>query len=177
MRTGLGRGGEFGEEDTFAKVDTTLLGRAIILKTSGAWNFKMPKWQWVELVLRVFFVRCHRRGREAFPGGEICSLSLPVLKQRLGIWMCQCRTLHVLLILRQEGIQTSQWIAYPSATQKGRQCFSALCFFRGGSDGKESACNAGDMGSLPGSGRSLEKRIATPLQYSCLENPMDRGAW
>ena len=36
MRTGLGRGGEFGEEDTFAKVDTTLLGRAIILKTSGA---------------------------------------------------------------------------------------------------------------------------------------------
>ena len=46
--------------------------------------------------------------------------------------------------------------------------YSALLGFPGGSDGKESACNAGDMGSIPGSGRSP--------QYSCLENPMDRGA-
>ena len=47
----------------------------------------------------------------------------------------------------------------------------------GGSDSKESACNAGDPGSIPGSGRSLGEGNGKPLQYSCLENPMDRGAW
>ena len=41
----------------------------------------------------------------------------------------------------------------------------------------ESACNAGDLGSIPGSGRSPGKRNGNPLQYPCLENPMDRGAW
>ena len=43
--------------------------------------------------------------------------------------------------------------------------------------GKESTCNAGDMGSIPGWGRSLGGRHGNPLQYSCLENPMDGGAW
>ena len=47
----------------------------------------------------------------------------------------------------------------------------------GGSDGKESACNAGDLGSIPGLGRSPEEGNGNPLQYSCLENSMDRGAW
>ena len=47
----------------------------------------------------------------------------------------------------------------------------------GGSDGKASACNEGDLDSIPGSGRSPEEGNGTPLQYSCLENPMDRGAW
>ena len=43
--------------------------------------------------------------------------------------------------------------------------------------GKESPCNAGDLGSICGSGRSLGEGNGNPLQYSCLENPMDRGAW
>ena len=43
--------------------------------------------------------------------------------------------------------------------------------------GKESAWNAGDLGSIPGSGRSPGEGNGNPLQYSCLENPMDRGAW
>ena len=43
--------------------------------------------------------------------------------------------------------------------------------------GKESACNAGDLGSIPGSGRSPGEGNGNPLQYSCLENLMDRGAW
>ena len=47
----------------------------------------------------------------------------------------------------------------------------------GGSDGKESTCNAGDLGLIPGSGRSFGKRIGYPLQYSCLESSIDRGAW
>ena len=43
--------------------------------------------------------------------------------------------------------------------------------------GKASACNAGDLGSIPGSGRSPGEGNGNPLQYSCLENPMDGGAW
>ena len=49
--------------------------------------------------------------------------------------------------------------------------------FPGGSDGKESACNVGDPGLIPGLGRSSGERNGNPLQYSCLENPVDRGAW
>ena len=45
------------------------------------------------------------------------------------------------------------------------------------SDVKEAACNAGDPGSITGSGRSHAEGNCYPLQYSCLENPMDRGAW
>ena len=43
--------------------------------------------------------------------------------------------------------------------------------------GKESACNAGDLGLIPGVGRSPGEGNGNPLQHSCLENPMDRGAW
>ena len=49
--------------------------------------------------------------------------------------------------------------------------------FPQGSDDNESACNAGDLGSISGSGRSPGERNGYPLQYSCLENSMDRGAW
>ena len=49
--------------------------------------------------------------------------------------------------------------------------------FLGGSGGKASASNVGDLGSIPGLGRSPGEGNGTPLQYSCLENPMDRGAW
>ena len=47
----------------------------------------------------------------------------------------------------------------------------------GGSDGRESACNAGDSGSMPESGRSLSEGNGYPLQYSCLEKSMHGGAW
>ena len=49
--------------------------------------------------------------------------------------------------------------------------------FLGGSDGKESACNAGDPGLIPGLGRSPGKGYGNPLQYSCLRNPIDGGTW
>ena len=49
--------------------------------------------------------------------------------------------------------------------------------FPGDSDGKESACNAGVLGSISGLGRSPGKGNGNPLQYSCLENSVDRGAW
>ena len=49
--------------------------------------------------------------------------------------------------------------------------------FPGRSQGKDSACNEGDPGLIPGLRRSPEEGNGNPLQYSCLENPMDRGAW
>jgi len=52
-----------------------------------------------------------------------------------------------------------------------------LKYFPGSSDGKASAYNARDLGSTPGSGRSPGEENGNPLQYSCLENPMDGGAW
>ena len=57
-----------------------------------------------------------------------------------------------------------EWVAYPLG-------------FPGGSEVKPSACNAGDLGSIPGLGRSPGEGNGNPLQYSRLENPMDKGAW
>ena len=54
---------------------------------------------------------------------------------------------------------------------------SDLLCFPDGSDGKESACSAGDPDSVPGSERSPGEGNNNPLQYSCLQNSMDRGAW
>ena len=49
--------------------------------------------------------------------------------------------------------------------------------FPGVSDSKESACNSGELGSIIGLGRSPGEGLGNPLQYSCLENPMDKDAW
>ena len=54
---------------------------------------------------------------------------------------------------------------------------SSLWGFPGGSEVKASACNVGDLGSIPGLGRFPGEGNGNPLQYSCLENPMDWGAW
>ena len=52
-----------------------------------------------------------------------------------------------------------------------------LIDFPGGSDGKASVYNVGVLGSIPGLGRSPGEGNGNPLQYSCLENPVDKGAW
>ena len=52
-----------------------------------------------------------------------------------------------------------------------------LCILYGGSEGKKSTCNVGNPGWIPGSGRSPGEVNGYPLQYSCLENSMDRGTW
>ena len=57
------------------------------------------------------------------------------------------------------------------------QCAFIFGGFAGDSYGKESACNAGDLGSIPELRTSLGERNDNPLQYSCLGNSMDRGAW
>ena len=57
-------------------------------------------------------------------------------------------------------------------------CYMQMLYdFPGGSDGKASAYNVGDPGSIPGLGRSPGEGNGNPLQDPCLENPMDRGAW
>ena len=67
-------------------------------------------------------------------------------------------------------LPTRRVIAYSSM-------FVIIKCFPGGSDGKESACNVGDLGLIPGLGRSPGGRHGNSLQYSCLENSMGRGAW
>ena len=67
-----------------------------------------------------------------------------------------------------------------SVTEWELQVLTCVCVcmdFPGGSDGKASVYDAGDLGSIPGLGRSLGEGNGNPLQYYCLENPMDRGAW
>ena len=68
----------------------------------------------------------------------------------------------------------------PIHTLEGNLLYSKSTDFKGfsgSSDGKESACNVGDPGLIPGSGRSPGEGNGNPLQYSCLENPMNGGVW
>ena len=67
-------------------------------------------------------------------------------------------------------------LASPEAQLQKSQAVGGFDF-PGGSEVKASACNAGDLGSIPGLGRSPGEGNGNPLQYSCLENPMDGGVW
>ena len=80
-------------------------------------------------------------------------------------------------------LQDSHWASLVAQGLQGTRVWclvwedSRKLRFPGGSVDKESACNAGDPGSIPGSGRSSGEGKGKPLQCSCLENPMDRGTW
>ena len=85
-----------------------------------------------------------------------------------------------------EDHQTEMRELISTASSEGSQlinrCLQLLVFMYGkgfpyGSAGKESACNAGDLGLIPGLERSLGGGHGNPIQYSCPESPMDRGAW
>ena len=82
------------------------------------------------------------------------------------------------LFLKQAGSRASFWQAwgYSPGTFIFIDSFTGESLgFPDGSDGKESTCNSGDLSSIPGLGRSLGGGNGSPLQYSCLENSMDRG--
>ena len=66
---------------------------------------------------------------------------------------------------------------FPGPRFKEQACILSKTSFPSGSVGKESACDAGDPSSIPGVGRSPGEGNGNPFQYSCLGNPMDRGAW
>ena len=78
--------------------------------------------------------------------------------------------LSVFLCLRK---QAAIWEEALWKSLCGKGLVSLLLGFPGGSAGKKSACNAEDLGSIPGSGRSLGGGNGNPLQYPCLENPME----
>ena len=69
-----------------------------------------------------------------------------------------------------------QFMGWEDSLEKGQATHSGLQGFLGGSDGKESTCNAGDLGSIPGSVRSPGGGHGNPLQYSCLENPQGQSS-
>ena len=75
-------------------------------------------------------------------------------------------------------VSNSAIVTMPNAGQKLNYfCVSPLPGFRGSLVGKGSACSAGDPSLIPGSGRSPAEGNSNPLQYACLENPIDRGTW
>ena len=88
-------------------------------------------------------------------------------RNKLGVWNQQIQT-TVYKIDKQQG---------PTVQRKELCSLSCNKGFPGGSEVKVSAWNAGDPGSIPGSGRSPGEGNGNPLQYSCLENPMEGGAW
>ena len=79
-------------------------------------------------------------------------LEISVGQDKVGMVVCELLFIHFGLVLQLSG-------------------------FPGGSDSKESACNAGNQSSVPGLERSPRKGNGNPFHYSCLESPMDRGAW
>ena len=88
-------------------------------------------------------------------------------------------TIQVTLIPHQKDIKPFKAV-YLSVYQTSTAYINICIYiqdFPGDSDGKASAYNAGDLGSIPGQGRSSGEGNGNPLQYSCLENPMDGGAW
>ena len=79
---------------------------------------------------------------------------------------------------RRRGWQKMRWLgSITDSMDMNFSKFREIGGFPGGSDGKESACNAGHPGPILGSGRSPGQGNGNRLQYSCLGNPMDRGAW
>ena len=84
-----------------------------------------------------------------------------ILINRTEVWKMTWAEIHL-----YKSKSVSRWVHLPNRMG-----------FPGGSDGRESACNAGDATSIPGLGRYPEAGNGNSLQYSCLGNPMDRGAW
>ena len=96
----------------------------------------------------------------------------------LGLYTIENRILKSLFTIVELSISPFNSVSVCS------MCFCSCCLvniqllgFPGGSGGKESVCNAGDPGSIAGLGRSPGEGNSNPLQYVCLENPMDRRAW
>ena len=91
-----------------------------------------------------------------------------------------CRVKYFCLVLCQLAFHLSYYLLNVFCVGSGKwfsHCSSVLQDFPHSSVGKESACNAGDLGSFPGTGRSPGEGNGNPLQYSRLENPMDGGVW
>ena len=120
---------------------------------------------------------------------EMCSLS-PVIRNAEGWVEYETLLLRYFKISRQTSLvaqllknlpamkEALVWfLGWEDPLRRDRPPTLVFLGFPGGSDGKEFACKTGDLGSIPGLGTSPGGGHGNPLHYSCLENPMDRGAW
>ena len=115
------------------------------------------------------------RPRGLEPARLLCPWNSPGKNTGVG-----CHCLHQGIVLTQgshRGLLDCSLLTTGSYVPFQRVVLKAFGGFPVGSDGKESACNVGDPGSTPGLGRSTGEGSGSPLQCSCLGNPMDRGAW
>ena len=142
---------------------------------SNGCNQSPAKYGWLLRWLMDFRVRkreswCVRPRREVFPGEGPGMQRGSEIHQgpTLSFWMLRWLSVYELLSSALVSFLCSFKILLPPVGFVG---------FPGGSDGKESTCSAADLGSIPGSGRSPGEGNGYPLQYSCLEDPMDREAW
>ena len=124
----------------------------------------------------------HTGVMESGPGGQqgLQELSETNKSERLQVLMLYHRGDSGLLVFRKKKILFSIDFFFGNSVSLSPHVNGVsppLTLFPGGSKGKESACNAGDQGSMSGSGRSPGEGNGNLLQYSCLENSMDRGAW
>ena len=129
----------------------------------------IPFWCWIQLGIElngacefsVIFVK---------KNGSIIALQWVLVSAAQQCESALCGT-------RDAALQSAQSMELGSLCYIQRLPASHLWGFPHSSVGKESACNARDPGAIPGSGRSPGEGSGSPLQYACLENPMDRGAW
>ena len=107
-----------------------------------------------------------------------CILAFALVKYRQGIQK-RGASLVAQLVKKPSSIQETQFSSWVRKIPWRRDRLPPPVFlgFPSGSDGKESAYNVGDLGLIPGLGRSPGRGHGNPLQYSCLENCRDRGAW
>ena len=105
-----------------------------------------------------------------------CHISQKELDIKLKDWPVVMGSLTPYGITEKQLLMSSD-IPSKSTTATGTEVLNQLLWFLGGSHGKESSCSARDLASIPGLGRSPGGGHGNPLQYSCLENPMDREAW
>ena len=132
------------------------------------------KWMCLRVVTEPLF--CRLWGNKRRNSTIVCELSM----HRLAIYKEYKDQLFNQVLsdsLQPYGLQHTRLPCPPPSPGVCSNSCPLTRWFLGGSDGKESACNAGDLGSVPESGRSPREGNDNPFQYSGLENPMDRGAW
>ena len=138
--------------------------------------YRLPKLlqsQW-HLITHKWTPHCTTERRNPAPSTRTLTQASLIKKpwQATDTTPSKARELH-----NRENFTNCQNTERPPQTQQYKQDEETEEHAAGGSDGKASVYNAGDLGSSPGLGRSPGEGNGNPLQYYCLENPMDRGAW
>ena len=131
---------------------------------SFKWSFLKASFSFI--FLSSFLWGCHplSQFQLSLPWQPVSGIKMSNTKQE-GLSILQCRR-----------PQFESW-DWKIPWRRDRLPIAVFMGFPGGADGKESACNAGDLGSIPGLRRAPGRGHGNPLQYSCLENPHGKGAW